>query len=252
MKVVAIQHDICWEDREATLSTLAPVVADVAPGADLVVLAEMFAVGFTMDTGAVAESPEGPTTQWLVDQAARHDAWIAGSAPIVMPGADRPSNVLVLTSPEGTVHRYAKRHPFSFAGEHEHYLPGDKRVTVDIRGMRVSPTVCYDLRFADSFTPIAQDTDLYLVVASWPSSRQAHWDALLPARAIENQAYVLGVNRVGDGGGLSYGGGTCIVDPTGQVVGAPAGECTLDADLDPARVAAVRAEFPFLADRRSD
>jgi predicted amidohydrolase len=221
--------------------------------ADLIVLPEMFAVGFTMSTAAVAERPDGPTTAWLVEQAAARRSWIGGSVPVVLEGADRPSNVFTLAAPDGAVHRYAKRHPFSFAGEDEHYAPGAERLTVDIDGVRVSPFVCYDLRFADAFWPIAEDTDVYLVVASWPQARRDHWRTLLRARAIENQAFVVGVNRVGSGGGLDYAGDSCIVDPLGEVlVTAASVETVLTCDVDAALVAKVRSELPFLADRRED
>lgn len=250
MRVTALQHDIEWEDRDATLARLAAPVAAAAAGSDLVVLTELFAVGFTMNTARVAESPNGPTTEWLVEQASASDAWIGGSVPVILDGNDRPSNVFTLAAPDGLVHRYAKRHPFSYAGEHEHYLPGDEHVTVELRGVRVSLTVCYDLRFADSFVPIAEDTDVYLVVASWPATRSAHWRTLLQARAIENQAYVVGVNRVGDGGGLHFDGGSTIVSPMGAVTAVDGGEVSLGGDIDPAVVAEVRRELPFLQDRR--
>lgn len=250
MKVAAIQHDIVWEDREATLARLDPVVVGI--DADLIVLPEMFAVGFSMSR-AVAEPPDGPTTEWLVDHAQSSGAWIGGSIPVVLDGADRPSNVFTLASPRGVVHRYAKRHPFSYGDETDHYAPGDERVTVDVDGVRTSLFVCYDLRFADALWPVAPDTDLYLVVASWPHTRRAHWRTLLHARAIENQAYVVGVNRVGTGGGLEYAGDSCIVDPMGEVlVSAASVETVLTADIDPALVAKVRADLPFIADRRDD
>ena len=250
MRAAAVQHDIVWEDRDATLEKLTHVVAGIE--ADLIVLAEMFAVGFTM-ARAVAEPPDGPTTQWLVAQAAVKGAWIGGSIPVVLGGADRPSNVFTLVSPAGEVHRYAKRHPFSYALEHEHYEPGDRRVTVDVDGVRTTLSVCYDLRFADAFWPVAEQTDLYLVVASWPQTRRHHWRALLAARAIENQAYVVGVNRVGAGGGLDYAGDSCIIDPMGEVlVSAASVETVLTADVDPAVVAKIRSELPFMADRRHD
>jgi predicted amidohydrolase len=246
MKVAAVQHDIAWEDRDATLARLAPVVDAI--DADLVVLPEMFAVGFTMSRD-VAEAPDGPTTSWLRERG----RWIGGSIPVVLDGADRPSNVFTLVSPSGEAHRYAKRHPFSYAGEHEHYAPGDERLNVDVDGVRVSPFICYDLRFADAFWPVADRTDVYLVVASWPKPRRAHWRTLLQARAIENQAYVVGVNRVGSGGGLDYVGDSCIVDPLGEVlVSAASVETVLTADVDAAVVAKVRAELPFLPDRRDD
>ena len=250
MKLAAVQHDIVWEDRDATLEQLTKVLGGI--DADLIVLPEMFAVGFTM-AREVAEPPDGPTTQWLVSQAAARGAWVGGSIPVVLEGAELPANVFTLASPTGEVHRYAKRHPFSYAGEHEHYAPGDVRVVVDVDGVRTSLSVCYDLRFADAFWPLAPETDLYLVIASWPQARRAHWRTLLAARAVENQAYVVGVNRVGSGGGLDYAGDSCIIDPLGEVLASAAGvETVLTADVDAAVVAKVRAELPFLADRRTD
>ena len=251
MRVAAVQHDIVWEDRDATLARLVPVLDGV--DADLVVLTELFAVGFTMSTDVVAERPDGRTTEWLVAQAATRSCWIGGSVPVVLDRADRPSNVFTLAAPDGTVHRYAKRHPFSYAGEEQHYAPGPERLTVDIDGVRVSPFVCYDLRFADAFWPLAPTTDVYLIVASWPQARREHWKTLLRARAVENQAYVVGVNRVGSGGGLDYAGDSCVIDPLGEVlVSASAVETVLTCDVDPAVVTKVRSELPFLADRRTD
>lgn len=250
MRVAAVQHDIAWEDRDTTLARLGDLVAGV--DADLIVLAEMFAVGFTM-AREVAETPDGPTSTWLREQAAARGAWIGGSIPVILEGAELPSNVFTLVSPSGAVHRYAKRHPFSYAGEHEHYASGGERLTVDVDGIRTSPFVCYDLRFADAFWPIAARTDLYLVVASWPQTRRHHWRALLVARAIENQAYVVGVNRVGSGGGLDYVGDSTIVDPMGEVLATAANvETVLTAEVDAAVVAKVRSALPFMADRRSD
>jgi predicted amidohydrolase len=157
----------------------------------------------------------------------------------------------VLAAPDGTVHRYRKIHPFSYGGEHEVYDAGAEHVVVDVDGLRVALFVCYDLRFADEFWALAHDTDCYLVVANWPESRREHWRALLVARAIENQAYVVGANRVGNGGGLDYVGDSRIVDPLGEVLAeATGGEAVLIADVDPARVIEVRKKFPFLADRR--
>jgi predicted amidohydrolase len=252
--VAGIQHDIAWEDRDATLARVGPMVdAAAGAGARLVLLTEMFAVGFTMATAAVAEGPEGPTTAWLVDRAAATGAWVGGSVPVRVDGDDRPANTFTLAAPDGAVHRYRKRHPFSYAGEDAHYAPGAEDVTVDVDGVRVTPTVCYDLRFADQYWRQATATDLYVVVANWPAPRVTHWRALLVARAIENQAYVLGVNRVGaDGNGLDHVGGSCLVDPMGQLVadaGLGSTEQTIAGDVDPARVAEVRATLPFLQDR---
>jgi predicted amidohydrolase len=250
MRLALVQHDISWEDRDATLDRLDAIVAPI--DADLIVLPEMFAVGFTM-APQVAESPDGQTTAWLVDMAMSKEAWIGGSIPVVLGDADRPSNVFTLVAPDGTITRYAKRHPFAYANEHDHYVPGDDRVTVAVAGVRTSLSVCYDLRFADHFWPSAPVTDLFLVVASWPEARREHWRTLLRARAIENQAYVVGVNRVGSGGGLEYAGDSCVIDPLGEVlVSAAEVETVLVADVDPGVVAKVRADLPFLADRRED
>ena len=250
MRVGLVQHDIVWESREQTLAHVEPLVDKaVADGAELVVLPELFAVGFTMNTDAIVEDEGGPTSSWLSSQSARTGAWIGGSVP---EGRPRPRNTFVLAAPDGTTqHRYAKRHPFAYGGETEHYDAGDERVTVDVGGLRVSPLICYDLRFADASWPLAPETDVYLYVASWPAPRRHHWRSLLVARAIENQAYVLGVNRVGDGGGLDYVGDSMVIDPMGEIlVDAGGDEGVHVADIDPARVAQVRADLPFLQDRR--
>jgi omega-amidase len=163
----------------------------------------------------------------------------------------RARNVGLLVSPAGQVHRYAKIHPFSYADENKYYEAGDKTLTVDVEGLRVSLLICYDLRFADTFWGLAGETDCYLVVANWPQPRREHWRALLVARAIENQAYVVGANRVGLAPkDLSYSGDSRIVDPLGTVLAEAAYvETVLTADVEPQRVAQVRRDLPFLADR---
>jgi predicted amidohydrolase len=211
----------------------------------------MFSTGFSMDTESIAEPVDGPSTRFLVEHAQRHGVWMAASLPERPEGQALPYNRLVLAAPDGTTHRYAKIHPFSYAREQERFAAGDVHVTVEVEGVRVSLFVCYDLRFADEFWALAHDTDCYVVVANWPEGRREHWRALLVARAIENQAYVVGVNRVGSGGGLDYVGDSRIVDPLGEVLLEATGdEAVLLADVDPARVTEVRTKFPFLADRR--
>ena len=257
VKVAAVQHDIVWEDRAANFERLGPMIAEAATqGARLVVLTEMFSTGFSMATERIAEPANGPSVQFLVDRAREHDVWVCGTLPErpvdpVASGSERPYNQLVLAAPDGGVHRYAKIHPFGYGAEHEHYSAGDTFLTVDVEGVRCTFFVCYDLRFADEFWPLALETDCYVIPANWPKSRRSHWSALLRARAIENQAYVVGVNRVGDGGGLAYAGDSVILDPLGDAL-ASAGEseCIVTAEVDPDHVAAVRKRFPFLADRR--
>jgi predicted amidohydrolase len=252
VRVAGLQHDIVWEDRDANFARLAPMIAGAAAsGARLVVLTEMFSTGFSMAVDRVGELPGGPSSTCLVGQARAHGVWVCGTIP-ERPSADaRPFNQLVLAAPDGTTHRYAKIHPFGYGAEPEHYAAGDAFLTVDIEGVRCSFFVCYDLRFADEFWTLAPETDCYVVPASWPRQRAAHWKALLPARAIENQAYVVGVNRVGTGDGLTYVGDSVILDPLGEVVAAVGdGECVITGDVDPARVREVREHYPFLRDRR--
>ncbi len=184
-------------------------------------------------------------------ESAKHGLHIAGSVPERPPGADRPSNTLLLAGPDGMLARYRKIHPFTFAGEDRHYAAGDRHVTVMLEGLRLTLFVCYDLRFANEFWATAPATDAYLVVANWPERRRHHWTALLQARAIENQAYVVGVNRVGEGDGLVYQGDSRVVDPGGEIIASAASRETLIlADLDPAVVAHARESLPFLRDRR--
>ncbi len=251
MKVAAVQHDIVWEDPKANFERLGALITNAAhAGARLIALTEMYATGFSMDAARIAEPPGGPSTSFLVEQATAHDAWVCASVAELGPGADRPFNQLVLAAPDGTVTRYAKVHPFSYGREHEHYAAGSAPVTVEVDGLRVTPLVCYDLRFAYLFWDAAPRTDCYVVVANWPASRRSHWQALLRARAIENQAYVIAANRVGNGGGLDYAGDSCVIDPMGEVLVAASGiETVLVADVDPGVVAATRARFPFLDDR---
>ena len=256
MRVAAVQHDIIWNDRDANFRRLAPMIsAAAAGGARLVQLTETFSTGFAVDNPNLGEAEGGPSSTFLQEQAARHDVWVCGSCPEVPADSDpsdhRPANSFVLAGPDGTVHRYHKIHPFTFAGEDAHFRAGDRLVQVEIEGVRVSPFVCYDLRFADEFWGLAPTTDLYLVPANWPEPRRQHWMALLQARAIENQAYVVGCNRVGEGGGLQYVGDSRIVDPLGELLATGSqGETILFADIEPERVAAVRDRFRFLPDRR--
>jgi predicted amidohydrolase len=252
VRVAAVQHDIVWEDATETRARLRPLIAAAAnDGAELIVLSEMYATGFSMHPERIAEDEGGPNEQFLLEQAAAHGAHLIAS--IAQRGPDdRYRNNAVIAAPDGGVHRYAKIHPFSFAGEHERYAAGTDFLTVDIRGVRVSLFVCYDLRFADEFWALARDTDLYVVPANWPQPRHEHWRALLRARAIENQAYVLGVNRVGAAGDLPHAGGSALIDPLGvALVEGDDEEAVLLADVDPAAVRDVRGRFPFLADRRA-
>jgi predicted amidohydrolase len=252
VRIAAVQHDIVWEDRDANFERLAPQVARaVGAGAELVLLTETFSTGFSMTPG-IGEPEGGPSSRFLVDRAAEHGVWVGGTCPEIADGERLPYNSFVLAAPDGTVHRYRKLHPFTHAGEHERFRAGDKPVSVQIGALRVTPFICYDLRFADVFWRAAPETDLYLVPANWPSPRRLHWQTLLQARAIENQAYVVGCNRVGTAGdGTEHAGDTRIVSPMGELLATAAGaETIVLADVDAGEVTATRDRFRFMADRR--
>jgi len=256
LRVAAVQHEIVWHDRAANFVRLAPMIESaVAGGAGLVLLTETFSTGFSFDTPGIGEVEGGPSSQFLIEQSARHNVWVGGSCPEIRPDApaddQRPSNSFVLAGPDGSVHRYRKIHPFSHADEERYVHAGTEFVNVEVNGVRLSLFVCYDLRFADEFWALADTTDAYVLVANWPEKRRLHWSTLLQARAIENQAYVVGVNRVGSGGGLEYSGDSAIIDPLGEVLASGArGETILFADVDTEHVASTRAHFRFLQDRR--
>ena len=252
MKIALLQTDIAWEDVSENHRRAAKMLAESASGgARLAILPEMFNTGFSMDSRRIAEPPGGPSETFLREQAAMHDLWILASVPEA--GEPAPRNMALLVSPQGPVTRYAKIHPFSYAGEHEHYAAGDRVVTAEIEGLRVTPFVCYDLRFPEPFRLAAADTDLFAVVANWPDERREHWRALLRARAIENQAYVAGVNRVGDGGRLHYAGDSAAISPLGETLAeGDDRERVLLCDIDPEGVSKLRARFPALDDRRPE
>jgi predicted amidohydrolase len=252
MKIAGLQVRIAWENPAENHARLRPWLDMAqAAGARLVVLPEMYACGFSMHTDRIAEPEDGPSTRFLSDEATARGLWICGSVPARPEGETKPFNTLVLAGPAGQLHRYRKIHPFTFAKEHEHYGAGTEHVTVEVEGVRLSLFVCYDLRFADEMWPLAPTTDAYVFVANWPARRRHHWTTLLRARAIENQAYVIGVNRVGEGDGLEYAGDSRVIDPWGEILAGAAGsETMLLAEIDPAVVADARERFPVLRDRR--
>lgn len=253
MRVAGVQLEIAWEDPRTNLRRVEPLIASAAGGgARLVVLPEMFATGFTMaaaEAAAHADQIRGS----LAELARCHGIWLLSG--YAEPGARRPFNACSLMSPEGAeaIH-YRKIHPFSLAREHDHYDAGERLFTEDVDGVRVTPTICYDLRFPEIFRATAADTDLYAVVANWPDRRSHAWRTLLAARAIDCQAWVIGVNRVGDdGSGVSHRGDTSIIDPMGEVVATLArDEGVVIADVDAGRAHELRRRYSFLADRRPD
>ena len=253
LSVAGLQIDIVWEDPAATTAAIAPrIAAAVAAGARLIVLPEMFATGFSMRAEALAAHHDA-IAAFCTTAARSHGVWLL--AGIVEPSPrGRPRNAAVLFGPDGAeVGRYHKVHPFTFGGEDAHYDGGAALPTFEIEGVRVTPLVCYDLRFVELFRLAAAETDLFCVIANWSEARAAHWQALLLARAIECQAYVLGVNRVGEGGGLRYRGDSALYGPFGEQLAAAAYlPATVAGIVDAANVADLRTKTSFLRDRRLD
>lgn len=251
MRVALVQHDIAFEQPEKTRARLDELLDGLA-GVDLVVLAEMHATGFTMNPERFAEDETGPTFGWLRATAERTGATVAASLPWRHPDGTF-TNRMLLVAPDGATTAYDKLHPFGYGKESEHYRAGEALASTTVAGVRVTPFVCYDLRFANAFWQTGPDTDVFVVVANWPAARREHWKALLRARAIENQCFVVAVNRVGRDPGLDYAGDSTVIDPLGEVV-ADLGEHeqVRFVDLDISAVQQTRDQFPFLADRRRD
>jgi predicted amidohydrolase len=244
--------DLAWEDLAENHRRAAKLLAQAKKGgATLAALPEMFSTGFSMDSKRIAQPAGGASETFLREEARRLGLWILASVP--EQGEPAPRNMAMLVSPRGAVVKYAKIHPFSFAGEDKVYAAGDRVVTAEVEGVRVTPLVCYDLRFPEPFRAAAAETDLFVVVANWPDQRREHWRTLLRARAIENQAYVAGVNRAGDGNGLHYAGDSAAIAPLGEtLVEADDREQVLFFDADPVVVKKLRARFPALEDRRPE
>jgi len=245
LRVSLVQQPLVWHDSQANRAHFEASVLPLAGHTDLVVLPETFTTGFSMDVERLAESAGGPSSQWLTRLATRIDAAIAGS--VITRDGEHYYNRLLWAAPGLEVRAYDKRHLFRMGREHQHFTAGRAAWSIRWRGFNVCPLVCYDLRFPVFSRRRAQlDYDLLLYVANWPAARASAWRQLLRARAIENQAYVVGVNRVGvDGQGVAYAGDSAAIDFLGEPLaemGAAAQVTTLDLDADALR--AFRSKFP--------
>ena len=253
MIVACCQLDIAWEDKDANYAKVRALVqADPPPRGSLLLLPEMFATGFSMDVARIAEGATCATESFLAALARDFGLFVLGGL-VTAQGDGRGRNQAVAFDPEGRqLARYCKLHPFSFGSEDRHYAPGEDVVTFEWSGVKVAPFVCYDLRFPEVFrTAVRRGTQLYAVIANWPSAREAHWSALLRARAIENQAYVAGVNRCGSDPRLAYSGRSLIFDPRGECLAeAGGGEGLVRAVVDLPALLDYRQTFPALADMR--
>ncbi len=255
MHISLLQWDTAWEQPEKNFDRVRELLEDrlAVSDPDLVCLPEMFATGFSMNVEEIAEEPDGPTHEFLSDLAREHGMFLQGSA--VHRSGDLGENMALIYDPDGTlVCQYSKIHPFSYLDENEHYRSGSEVRTVNINGFTVCPVICFDLRFPEIFRRgVVRGADLFLVPANWPSSRLDHWQTLLRARAIENQAFVVAPNRTGEGNGLRFPGNSMVVDPWGQVrssMGEEEGGITVEITLD--EVVETRQEYPFLRDMKPE
>ena len=247
LRTLLVQARICWKDPAQNRAHLQSLVEQSDKPFDLLVLPEAFTTGFLGDSDLPVEGMQGPTVAWMKELAEKFDSAVAGSAVIVEDG--QRYNRLIFVTPERGFHYYDKRHLFAFGGENKRYTAGESRVVINHRDWRICLQICYDLRFP-AWCRNRDDYDLMLLVANWPSKRVHHWLSLLEARAIENQSWVIGLNRVGkDGNGLDYPGRSVVFDPSGACA-ADLGneECTRLLELNLSQVRQLRNEFPFQAD----
>lgn len=248
MKLTLIQTDIVWGNVQANLTQVEHLMRE-AEKSDLYVLPEMFSTGFATDPEGLAETEPAESLSWMCRMADELDAAVAGSVALkCTDGTFR--NRFYFVKPGRQIEHYDKHHLFSYGHENEYYTSGENRVVVEFRGVRFLLMVCYDLRFP-MWSRNREDYDCALYVASWPTSRIEVWNTLLKARALENQCYVVGVNRIGEDPACSYSGGTQLIDAYGRVRCACAENtaATVSAELDLEKLMSFRKKFPVLKDR---
>ncbi len=247
LSIAIIQTSLTWQDPEENRARFSEKMRTIEKGADLIVLPEMFTTGFTMTPEAIDEDEGIKTLQWMKFEAQTTKAAVVGSIPFYENG--RYTNRLFFVEPNGNYQYYDKRHTFTLAGEHLMYASGKELLTVEYKGFKICPLICYDLRFP-VWSRNTQDYDLLLYVANWPKPRVAAWDALLKARAIENMAYCIGVNRIGtDDNDHEYVGHSACYDALGTQLAFSNKDEVLLAVINKENLISCRAKLPFLEDR---
>lgn len=249
LKITIIQSDLAWEDKVRNTALFSKLI-ETSGYTDIVILPEMFSTGFSMQASKLAETMDGQTMQWMKATAAEMNVIISGS--FIVEENDKYYNRLIWMRPDGTYDFYNKRHLFSLAGENEIFTQGTERLIVEHKGWKICPLICYDLRFP-VWSRNQDNYDLLLYIASWPERRMNAWTQLLTARAIENQCYVAGVNRIGsDGNNIYHSGNSLLIDPMGKTLWEMIHDravytATLSSDF----LHEVREKLPFLNDRDS-
>ncbi|MBA3706782.1 MAG: amidohydrolase, partial [Bacteroidetes bacterium] len=216
LKITIIQSNLHWENKEKNLEMFSKKIAAITDATDLIVLPEMFTTGFSMNPKKFAEIMSGPTIEWLKQKAREKKCVITGS--FIAEENGNYFNRLVWMNSDGTYNTYDKRHLFRMADEHNHYNFGKSKLVVELKGWKICPLVCYDLRFPVWSRNVKSEYDVLIYVANWPERRNHHWRTLLLARAIENQCYSIGVNRIGaDGNSIAHSGDSTVIDPRGMI-----------------------------------
>ncbi len=253
LTVSLIQANLHWEDVAANLAMFDQKINSIQEKTEVIILPEMFSTGFSMQSERLAQTMDGSAVQWMKQKAKEKNVIITGSLIIEEDG--KYYNRLIWMLPNGTFGTYNKRHLFGFAGEHDHYTAGDKRLIAQVKGWKLNLSVCYDLRFPvwarNSILENGEPAyDVLINVANWPERRSTPWRALLQARAIENQCYVIGLNRVGnDGNDIYHSGDSSVIDPVGEIIYHKAhDEDVFTYTLSRSHLNELRARFPFLKD----
>ena len=247
MIVSLIQSDIIWEDKNSNLKKYQEQI-DKIESTELIVLPEMFTTGFSMSPKDISEKMNGETIQWMKQNAHKMNSAICGS--IIIEESGKYFNRFIWINPDGSIHHYDKRHLFSYAGENDNYTPGDSKIIIEYKGWKICPLICYDLRFP-VWSRNSEEYDLLIYVANWPSKRKFAWRSLLVARAIENQCYVIGVNRVGlDNSGNSHSGETSIINALGESLYVKShSEDLYTNGISKLELEKIRKQLPFLNDK---
>ncbi|HEY1060280.1 MAG TPA: amidohydrolase [Daejeonella sp.] len=248
LKITTFQAYLFWENIEKNLQNLGLRLSSIREKTDLIVLPEMFNTGFSMNPEQLAEDMDGKTMKWMHQQAKKFDCVLTGS--IIIKDDKKYFNRLIWMRPDGTYEYYDKRHLFGLGEEDKHYSSGNKKLLVELHGWKICPMICYDLRFPVWLRNIDEEYDMLLIVANWPERRSLHWRTLIPARAIENQAFVVAVNRVGhDGNEIYHSGDSMCIDPNGKVIYyKPNDEDLYTFSINKEDLTAARESFPFLKD----
>ena len=248
LRVSCIQGDLAWENIDQNLNMFAEKFKHIPGVTDIIILPEMFTTGFSMNSLELAEPMDGKSFQWMKEQAEKLNKIIIGS--IIIKEEKNYYNRCITMFPNGEFYTYDKGHLFRMEKEHEDFTKGEHKTIFKYKDWRINTMICYDLRFP-VWSRNKGDYDLLIYIASWPESRREVWNTLLKARAIENQAYVIGVNRIGkDGEGISYSGDTVIIDPKGRIIKKAEDyrEEIISADLSLNELNQFREKFPVFLD----